>query len=131
MPDTFDASSFLKGLDLADRRVRAGGVRGMAMLLGRGEQRSKELVPVDTGTLAGTIVGDVQGIRADEKLIEGTLTAGGGEASDYAVRQHEEPLEHTHPEDGVYASKYIERPLKEISGIAASVMAAEIRKELA
>jgi hypothetical protein len=131
MSDSFDASEFIKGLNLADVRVRKGDRRGVAKLLMHGERRAKELVPVLTGTLAGTIVGDVRGIQVSDQAVEGFLTAGGGEASDYAVIQHEVALNHTHPVAGCYASKYIERPLVELSRVAAGILAVEIQKELA
>ncbi len=132
MPDgiNFDPSAFLKGLDLADQRVRRGALRGMAKLLADGERRMKQAVPVETGTLAGTCVGDLQGIKADDQAVTGELTAGGGEASDYAVVQHEEPMQHTTPYEGVYAAKYVEGPLKELAPIAAGVLADEIKGEL-
>ncbi len=136
MGKTFDDGRFLKGLNLADKRVRRGAVRGMALLLAHGEKRGKELCPIDQsgrkpgGTLAGTIKGDAKSIKVTDKRIVGQLTAGGGEASDYAVRQHEESLTHSHPTGGVYPSKFIETPLKELAGKAPGVLADEIRREL-
>jgi hypothetical protein len=100
------------------------------------ERLAKGLCPVDQsgrrpgGTLMATIAGDARTIRDDGEAIVGTLTAGGGEAADYAVRQHEQPLTHTHPTSGVYASKYVEGALKQLNGLAADIIAGEVRQEL-
>jgi len=126
MPHDFDASQFLRGLRLADAAVRRGAVRGVAKGLAHGERLGRQYCPVRTGTLAGTIVGDVAGIIATDTRIVGLLTAGGGEASDYALVQHEAVLHHA---DGTYAAKFIERPIKELKGKLGPVIAAEIRAE--
>jgi uncharacterized membrane protein YebE (DUF533 family) len=126
----FDASAFIKGLNLADARVQRGARRGMAMLLADGERRAKEHCPIESGTLAGTIVGSADSIKVTSQAVTGTLAAGGGEASDYAIKQHEVPMHHTHPTEGTYASKYIEKAIKELTPKAAPVFADEIKKEL-
>jgi hypothetical protein len=126
----FDASDFLAGLKLADLRVQRGGRRATALLLAQGEKRGKELCPIREGTLLATIEGDGRAIVVTDEKIEGRLMAGGGEAADYAVRQHEVPMAHSHPVSGVYASKYIETPMKELSTVGGQVYADEIRKEM-
>jgi hypothetical protein len=136
MSTELDASDFLAGLNLADQRVRRGAKRAVAILLAHGEKLAKDLCPVDQsgrkpgGTLMATIAGDARTIKDDGEAITGELTAGGGEAADYTVKQHEQPLHHTHPRDGTYASKFIEGALKELNGLAADTIAQEVHKEL-
>jgi len=124
---SIDPTTFLKGLDLADKIVRRAAVKGMRQLAAAGEERAKVLVPIETGTLAGTIRSEVS---ATETRVEGRIVAGGGEASDYAIVQHEAELHHTHPVEGTYASKYVETPIKELTPKAASFLAEKIRNEL-
>jgi hypothetical protein len=134
---TIDASQFLQGLDLADARAVRGCRRGMALSLADLERRCKQAAPIDQsgrkpgGTLAASIVGAADSIVVAPGRIEGKVAAGGGEAADYAITQHEAPLHHTHPTDGVYASKFIEQPLKEMTAKYGELVAGEARKELA
>jgi hypothetical protein len=127
MGASFDPSQFLRRLNFADQVVRRAALRAMRELMGHGERRAKELVPILTGTLAGTIRSDVhlQGER-----LEGRILAGGGEAADYAIRQHEEPMQHTHPVEGHYASKYVEQQLNELVAKAGPFLAGEIKAAL-
>ncbi len=128
LDERFDAREFLRGLSLADARVRRGAARGMQKLALEVERQAKELAPVETGTLAGTIAaGDV---KADPEKVEVEVAAGGGEAADYAVKQHEVPMHHTQPIEGVYPSKYMERPLQVVSRKAGAALAGEVRREL-
>jgi len=128
---SFDASKFLKGLNLADLRVRRGAARGVAKAMLKCEQHAKQDCPVETGTLAGTIHADVLNIKSTEASVSGVISAGGGEASDYAVYQHEHPLHHKFPFEGTYAAKYIEKPLIVLAPVCAGIIAAEIQRELA
>lgn len=133
---TLDDTAFLRGLKLADARVARAVRRAFAKLLAQAERRAKELCPIDQrpraagGTLAATIQGDARTIEVTANRVTARLTAGGGEAADYAVRQHEEPLTHSHPVSGVYASKYVEQPIHELSRVAGAYVADEVRKEL-
>lgn len=130
MASEFNASAFIAGLRLADSRVRTAARRAVAIELARAEHRAKELCPIRTGTLSASIEADIQGIEVSDREVTGTLTAGGGEAADYAVKQHEDILHHTFPEDGVYASKYIERPLQEARQSLPQTVARECRSAL-
>lgn len=131
-----DASSFLRGLNLADIAAQRGARRGFALCLAHGEKLAKGYCPIDQsgkkpgGTLAATIAGDHRTIEVSGDKIEGKITAGGGEASDYAIKQHEDELNHTHPVAGTYASQYITKALAELAPLAPEVIADEIRKEL-
>lgn len=131
-----DARRFLKGLSLADRRVMLGARRGVAKILAEWEKRAKRLAPVDQsgrkpgGTLAASITAHVDDIEAGPNRVQGKISAGGGEAADYAIRQHEATLRHTHPTSGVYASKYIEQPAKELDSVAGRTVADEIKRQL-
>lgn len=127
---TVNASAFLRGLRLADARASQAAKRGMAKVLLHTERLAKEAAPVESGTLAGTIVADPRDIEVSPQAIVGTITAGGGEASDYAIVQHEMPLRHSHPHSGVYASKYVEGPLQQVAPKAGQVIAAEVRRAL-
>ena len=125
-----NAVAFVRGLRLADSRVRKAARRGVAIELAKAEHRGKERCPIKTGTLSASITADIQGIQETADSITGTLTAGGGEAADYAVRQHEEPLHHTFPVDGVYASKFVEMPLREAMQSLPITVADECRRAL-
>ena len=84
MPVTFDAEKFLSGLNLADARAQRGGVRGIAAALAQVEKLAKDAVPIETGTLQGTIFSDKPSqFVVNEQRISGAIHAGGGEASDY------------------------------------------------
>jgi len=132
MPSFFDGSAFIAGLKLADARVRKAVRRALAIELAKAEHRLKELAPIASGTLSASGAGDIKGIKEDVGGggMHGLLTAGGGEASDYAVRQHEEVFHHRFPTDGTYASKYVETPLKEAVASLPVTVAAECRKAL-
>lgn len=133
---TFDDTQFLKGLKLADQATRRGVRRGFAKCLAHGEAQAKKYCPIDQrpkhagGTLQATIQGDAKSIEITDEKATGHLTAGGGEASDYAVRQHEETLTHSHPYSGRYPSKFIEKALQDVSLSAGAVVADEVRKEI-
>ncbi|MCE5280209.1 MAG: hypothetical protein ABFD92_00055 [Planctomycetaceae bacterium] len=127
---SFDASEFLRGLDMANERVQHGARRGFVLSLAHLERKCKEAVPVETGTLAGTIVGAASTIQITPDGVAGHVAAGGGEAADYAIRQHEEPMQHSHPRPGVYAAKFVEGPLKAEGPKCMEVVADEIRGQL-
>jgi len=126
---TIDATEFLRGLRIADARVQRGARRGMAKMLAHLERLSKGLCPIRTGTLAATISGDPATIEIHGSAIEGRIVAGGGEAADYAIVQHERALHHTFPAEGVYPAKYVEQPLKSEARRAGETIAGEIRRE--
>jgi hypothetical protein len=130
MAEAIDATGFLRGLRLADERVRRGAARGIQRLMGRVEKRAKDLAPILTGTLAASIHADYAGMTVTDQEVSGRVAAGGGESADYAIRQHEEPMHHTHPVEGTYASKYMEKAVTETAGQAGPVIAEEVRKEL-
>lgn len=102
------------------------------MTLGRAKQLANDRVPVDQsgrkpgGTLQRSIVAHVDRIEATSAGVHGVISAGGGEAGDYAIRQHEDVLHHTHPVEGAYASKYIEMPLKELDRVFPELLASQI-----
>lgn len=125
-----DAQQFLRGLNLAEARAQRGAKRGMALMLAHLERLSKAKCPVRMGTLAATISGDAKTIEVKTGSIEGRITAGGGEAADYAVVQHERELTHSFPQPGTYAAKFIEGPLVESAHLAGKVIAEEVKREL-
>lgn len=127
---SFSATAFVRGLRLADSRVRKAARRALAIELARAEHRAKELCPIASGTLSASIAGDHRTIKETARGLTAELTAGGGEAADYAVVQHEQPLHHTFPTDGVYASKYIEIPIREASRTLGQTTADECRRAL-
>lgn len=131
MPANFDASEFLKGLDMALAAVKRGERRGMALMLAQTEKLAKEAVPIKSSTLGASICTDMPArFTVTDRECTGRIYAGGGEASDYSIYQHEETLHHTHPVDGTYPSKYIETPIKRLVPIFPEVMAGEILTEL-
>jgi hypothetical protein len=129
MSSVFDPSAFFDGLRKARALYSKGAKRGMAMLLAHGERRAKELTPVKSGTLAGTVVGDPASIKITDAEVSAALAAGGGEAADYAIVQHEAELHHTHPNEGTYAAKFIEKAVLELKAKAGPTLAASMKME--
>jgi len=124
----FNTKAFQAGLKNGHVRMRRGAMRGVQLVANHTERKCKEVCPVKHGTLAGSIVaGDA---RLDGGQIKAGISAGGGEAADYAVRQHEVPMAHSNPHSGTYASKYIENPIKESKSKIGPTVAGEIKKEL-
>jgi len=136
MPADFDASDFLKRLDLANRLVQRGLGRGMAVVLGQGERIMKQNCPIDQsgkkpgGTLNASCRGDPKTITVSAEKIQGLLTAGGGEASDYAWAQHEGEFTHSYPVSGTYAAKYVEKAVAALVPIAPAVLAKHAKDAL-
>lgn len=124
-----DASEFLRGLDLANVAVRDAAARGMTEAMLDLERRAKEATPVDQGTLMRGIHARTNEIVAETDKIEGVV-ATGAESSDYAIVQHEDVLQHTHPVAGTYAAKYMEKPLKEMSGRYARGIADRVKERI-
>lgn len=125
----FDASAFLAGLKRGGDVARNAARDGMQAALLDLERRAKQRTPVDQGTLQRGIHARTNEIVVEEDRIEGVV-ATGAESSDYAIVQHEESLQHTHPVEGTYAAKYIEGPLKEMGPTYGRSMAAAVRGAL-
>lgn len=87
--------------------------------------RAQEAAPVDTGTLRASIHVDSvsgQGSNATQAAFT-AIVATGGEASEYAIPQHEGTSR------GVPATKYIERPLIESRPVYLEAMSRAARGE--
>ena len=116
--EVFNAEEFIGNLQRALAKHESVAREATAEMMLHIEREAKHDCPVDQsgrkpgGTLMASIRAEVDDIKIDRKGIEGTITAGGGEAADYALKQHEVPMAHSKPYAGVYASKYLENPMK-------------------
>jgi hypothetical protein len=102
--------------EAVERKLRAATALGLTKWSEYVLQESRNVVPLDEGTLerSGTASVDPR-----------TLTAAVSYDTPYAVEQHEN-LEIVHP--GGREAKYLERPWLESRGLAAPMIAKEIRK---
>jgi hypothetical protein len=99
-------------------KQRAGALKGLKVALEHLLQSSRELVPLEEGTLArsGTTTVDAANLR-------GAVSYDGP----YAVRQHEEL---TWRHDPGKQAKYLEQPLNDEAGTMQELIAAQIRRSL-
>lgn len=126
---TVSSGSFEQGLRLASEAAMAAARKAMTEAMLDLERRAKQATPVDQGTLQRSIHARVNEIEVTPDKIEG-IVATGAEASDYAIKQHEDVLQHKHPRQGSYAAKYMETPLKEMTKTYAAAIAADVRAAL-
>jgi len=125
----FDASDFFAGLRRGGQLARDAASKALTGALLDYERRAKEATPVDQGTLMRGIHARTNEIVVTEEKIEG-IVATGAESSDYAITQHEDVLHHTHPVEGTYAAKFLEKPLKEMGQQYAQAVSDAVRGAL-
>ncbi|GLW53970.1 minor capsid protein [Kitasatospora phosalacinea] len=104
--------------DVVLRAERAGAARGLLAAAEHVLQRSRQLVPIEEGTLERSGVASVD---------EQQLTAAVSYDTPYAVRVHEDM---TARHDPGRSAKYLERPLSEESGTVEQIIAAAVRRVL-
>jgi len=102
--------------EIADARARAGAVRGLRLAAEHLLGASRQLVPLEEGTLERSGVASVD---------EATLTAAVSYDTPYAVRQHEE-LTYRHAPGR--QAKYLEAPMATEAAVMRDLIAAEIRR---
>lgn len=98
--------------------ARSGAVKGLKLAAEHLLQKSRELVPIEEGTLerSGTV-----------SLDDGDLRATISYSTPYAVRQHEE-LTWRHDEGR--QAKYLEQPFVSERSVMLALIAAQIRRSL-
>ncbi|MFJ5883462.1 hypothetical protein [Kitasatospora cineracea] len=104
--------------DAVLRAERTGAARGLLAAAEHVLQRSRQVVPIEEGTLERSGVASVD---------EQQLTAAVSYDTPYAVRVHED-MNARH--DAGRTAKYLERPLSEESGAVEQIIAAAVRREL-
>ena len=104
--------------DLAKELTRRGAVRGLRRAAEFVLGESRQVVPIEEGTLSRSGATDV-----DETLLVATVSYD----TPYAVRQHEELAWH---HDAGRHAKYLELPLNNTRDQQNQIIAQEIRKEL-
>jgi hypothetical protein len=109
-------STFTWAGEAIAKKIRAATVRGLHIWAENLLQRSRELVPLDEGTLERSGVASVD---------EETLSAAVSYDTPYAVRQHED-MEIQHP-NGRQA-KYLEKPFIETRELALPIIQRQIRR---
>lgn len=108
---TWNASAAVRG-------TRAGALRGLRLAVEYLLEESRQLVPIEEGTLerSGTATVD-----------EGSLTGAVAYDTPYAVAQHER-LDYQH--DAGRTAKYLERPLLDGQQTMREIIAAQVRRAL-
>lgn len=128
---TFDTTAFTAGLDAIDGKALTGGKRGMHDSMDDLLRRSRELAPLDKGTLRTTAWTEVEteGSSVVGEVYYSAVEDGNSGRFNYALYTHE-MSEFKNPTTPGTQPKYLERPFKENADEYLSWIAEEIRKEL-
>lgn len=129
----FDTSAFLAAAERTVQRTISAAERGMGDAVDALINDSRNLAPLDTGTLRSSAYGTVE---AEGTKVTGTVTysvteqSASGERFNYALYQHELGESYANPTTPGTQPKFLERPLKENAEKYLRIAAEEIRKEL-
>ncbi|MFF2886641.1 HK97 gp10 family phage protein [Paenibacillus sp. NPDC057967] len=128
---TFDTSAFTAGLDSIGGKALEGGKRGMHDAMDDLLRRSRELAPLDKGTLRTTAWTEVEteGSSVVGEVYYSAVEDGNSGRFNYALYTHEMG-EFKNPTTPGTQPKYLERPYKENVEEYRNWIAEEIRKEL-
>lgn len=87
----FDASDFLKRIDLGNKKVNVAAASALLACAGKLEEAAKNTAPKEEGTLEHDIEADTEVTRKGN-TIEAAVHAGTKQSRNYALRMHESLL---------------------------------------